>query len=228
MRQRVVGYVRVSTQEQVEGFGLTVQRKAIAEYCKTNDLRLVQTYSDEGISGSNGLDTRQGLTDLLAAAESPEISAIVVYRLDRLARDLLLQETMLVRLRAVGATVLSVSEPDVDSDDATRVLIRQVLGAVSQFERALIRSRMAAGKAAKAAQGGFTGGAPKLGYRSENRELVPDADEQAVLARIAELRADGLSLRAMAAVLDAEGLRPKRGGSWHAGNLARIVNRLSS
>ena len=92
--QRVIGYVRVSTQEQVEGFGLAVQRDGIRAYCKERGLRLVDIAADEGISGSNGLDTRPGLTEALLRVEDHEVSGIVVYRLDRLARDLLLQETV--------------------------------------------------------------------------------------------------------------------------------------
>lgn len=93
-----VGYVRVSTQEQVEGFGLDSQRKAIRDYCKQHDLRLVRIVADEGQSGSNGLDSRVGLVEALAAVKGREAQAIVVKRLDRLARDFVLQETLVVGL----------------------------------------------------------------------------------------------------------------------------------
>ena len=131
-----VGYVRVSTQEQVEGFGLEVQEKAIRDHAKANGLRLVSLCRDEGQSGSNGLDTRTGLSEALVALESGRAKALVVYRLDRLARDLLLQETLIARLRQAGAEVLSVSEPDVDGGGAepTRDLVRQVLGAIAQYD----------------------------------------------------------------------------------------------
>ncbi|HVC26070.1 MAG TPA: recombinase family protein, partial [Acidimicrobiales bacterium] len=134
--RKVLGYTRVSTAEQVDGFGLDVQRGAIERYCKDHGLRLVRVFSDEGQSGSNGLDTRVELAEALALVERGEVAGLVVYRLDRLARDLLLQETLMARMRQAGAEVLSVSEPDIDSDDATRVLVRQVLGSISQYERA--------------------------------------------------------------------------------------------
>jgi len=126
----VLGYTRVSTAEQVEGFGLTVQRRAITDYCEENGLRLVAVLSDEGVSGSNGLDARKSLSEVLAVVESGSVSGLVVYRLDRLARDLVLQETLMARLRKAGVEVLSVTEPDIDSEDHTRVLVRQVLGAM--------------------------------------------------------------------------------------------------
>ena len=55
--------------------------------------------------------------------------------------------------------------------------MRQVLGAIAEYERALIRSRMGAGKAAKLATGGYAGGRPPSGWRAEGKELVPDERE---------------------------------------------------
>ena len=121
--RKVLGYTRVSTQEQVTGFGLEVQRKAIKDYCNANGLRLVRTLTDEGQSGTNGLDARVGLAEALAIVERREVAGIVVARMDRLARDLLLQETLMARMRQAGAEVISVSEPEMDSDDPTRCLL---------------------------------------------------------------------------------------------------------
>jgi len=225
MTRKVLGYVRVSTAEQVDGFGLSVQRKAIAGYAKAAGMCLVRTFSDEGISGSNGLDTRQGLAEMLAVVESGQVSGLVVYRLDRLARDLVLQETLMARMRKAGVEVLSVTEPDIDSDDATRILVRQVLGAIGQYERALIRSRMAAGRAAKLAAGGYGGGRPPFGWRAEGRELVPEPVEQETIALIRRLSAEGLSSRQIAAKLDEAGHRPKAGQHWTSVGVLRVLQR---
>src|SRR5438309_11179607 len=84
---RAIGYRRVSTDEQVQGNGLEVQEQAIRWYCTDNDLNLIEVTSDEGISGSNGLDARVGLASALARLEAGEADCLVVYRLDRLARD---------------------------------------------------------------------------------------------------------------------------------------------
>ena len=89
----------------------------------------------------------------------------MVYRLDRVARDLLLQETVHARLAAGKAAVPSISEPALEGDDATRVLIRQLLGGIAQYERAVISGRMMAGKAAKVASAGYGRAAP-YGYKA--------------------------------------------------------------
>jgi DNA invertase Pin-like site-specific DNA recombinase len=222
--RKVIGYTRVSTAEQVNGFGLEVQERAIRDYCKAHRLRLVRVLSDGGQSGSNGLDDRVGLAEAIALVERKEVDGLIVYRLDRLARKLLFQETVMGRMRDAGAEVVSVTEPDIDSEDETRVLVRQVLGAIAQYERAVIRGRMMAGKAAKVAKGGYGGGRPRFGYRAEAGKLVPDPVEQEAVTLVRQLRADGLSLREIAARLEEAGIAPKAGGRWHPVTVQRILS----
>lgn len=223
--RKVLGYTRVSTAEQVEGFGLDLQRKAIRDYCKANGLRLVDIASDEGISGSNGLDTRAGLAGALLRIENQETSALVVYRLDRLARDLMLQETIIAKLRQAGGNVLSVSEPDIDSEEPTRVMVRQILGAVSQYERAVIRQRMMAGKAAKVARGGYGGGRPAFGSAAKDKALVADPEERETLELIRRWHGEGCSTREIVARLEDAGRRPKSGERWYPMTVRRIAER---
>src|SRR4051812_48241560 len=102
-RPRVVGYLRVSTDRQAEhGHGLDVQRAAITSWAKSKGVRVVGFLADEGISGSNGLDTRVALADALDLVRTGEVNGLVVYRLDRLARDLIIQETLLAEVKRLG------------------------------------------------------------------------------------------------------------------------------
>lgn len=224
-KQRVLGYTRVSTAEQVDGFGLEVQQRAITEHCRSRGLRLVDVLSDEGQSGSNGLDDRHGLAEALARIDAGEASGLVVYRLDRLARDLLLQETIVTRLREGGADIISTSEPDLGGADPTRDLVRQLLGAISQYERAVIRGRMLAGKAAKARKGGYVGGQPAYGTRAEDKALVADEGEAELVATVKRLRAEGRSYRDIATALDQAGYPTRRGGPWQAMVVRSIAQR---
>jgi DNA invertase Pin-like site-specific DNA recombinase len=128
--RRAIGYVRVSTAEQLDGQGLEVQRQAIRAHARTHGIRLVETIEDAGLSGAKGEEVRLGLGETLARLEAGQAEALVVYRLDRLARDLVLQETIIERLAKGRVEVVSVTEPDIAAGDATRVLVRQVLGAI--------------------------------------------------------------------------------------------------
>ena len=224
-KAKVIGYTRVSTAEQVEGFGLDVQEAAIRKYCKAEGLQLVAMLTDQGQSGSNGLDDRLGLAEGLARIEKGEASGLVVYRLDRLARDLLLQETVHARLEAVGASVLSVSEPAMTGDDPTRVLVRQLLGGIAQYERAVIRGRMMAGKAAKVAKGGYGGGRPAYGLKAAGGELVANPDERRIVEMVTFMRQRGDSYRQIAAGLTEWRLTTRTGGPWNPNQVRRIAQR---
>jgi len=240
---KVVAYLRVSTDRQAEeGLGLDVQQQAIRAWAKQHGHRVALWARDEGVSGSNGLDTRDGLLDALAALRSGQGKGLVVYRLDRLARDLIVQETLLGELRRMGAEVFSTSPSEAayltdDPDDPSRALIRQVLGAVAQYERAMIALRLRSGRRRKAERGGYAYGSPPFGWEAKDGELIEHPAEQVVLARIRELHGEGRSLREIAATLTAEGHRPrarkaKAGadinpeGRWHPETLRGIVGRL--
>lgn len=223
----VAGYARVSSATQVEdGLGLEVQEEAITRWCRDHGHRLEGIFRDEGVSGTVEGAERPGLGAALAMLEDGGADILVVYRLDRLARDLILQETMIERLALAGRSIVSVSEPDIAGNDPTRVLVRQLLGAIAQYERMVITARMKAGRMAKAARGGFAYGSPRFGWRAEHGELVPNPDEQQAVARIAELHRQGRSLREIAAALNEEGHRPKRSERWHPQVVARIVRRF--
>ncbi|MFP5377930.1 MAG: recombinase family protein [Acidimicrobiia bacterium] len=223
----VVAYLRVSTALQAsDGLGLEIQEQGIAAWCEAHGHRLVATHRDEGVSGDAEELDRPGLAAALAAVDGGA-EGLVVYRLDRLARRLFRQELVIHQLRQRGRTVLSVCEADIDDDDPTKVLMRQMLGAFAEFERAVIRSRLQGGRRAKAARGGFAAyGSPAFGSASRDRELVAEPAEQETIARIVELRSAGASLREISRTLAAEGRPAKRGGAWHPKTLARVLARL--
>lgn len=233
---RVVAYLRVSTDRQAEeGLGLEVQEAAIVAWAATHGHDVIAWCRDEGQSGSNGLATRRGLYDAMGALLDGSAVGLVVYRLDRLARDLVLQESLLSEAWRAGGRVCSTSPsedaylaPDGADGDPSRALIRQVLGAVAEYERAMIRLRLRSGKSRKAAKGGYIGGDAPFGYRAEKGELIEDEDEQRVRARIHALRAEGLSLRAVCMALEAEGFEPKRGARWHPQTISNVLRNVGA
>lgn len=222
-----IGYVRVSTAAQAEdGLGLEVQEEALRRWCAEQGVHMASLWRDEGISGTMELADRPGLGAAVAAIEDGTGDTLLVYRLDRLARDLVLQETVIDRVNQAGGQLVSVSEPDLNGQDFTRVMVRQILGAIAQYERMVILARMAAGRKAKASRGGYAFGAPGFGWRAVGRQLETDEEEQATMARILQLRADGWSLRQIGAKLEEEGRRTKRGGtSWDPSTIRRLLGR---
>ena len=230
---KIAAYLRVSTDKQAEaGHGLPVQRAAIKAWAAGHGHRIVGWHADEGISGSNGLDTREALAVALAELRQHRAAGIVVYRLDRLARDLIVQETLIGEIRKMGAEIFTTSAAEAgyladDPDDPSRKLIRQILGAVNEYEKSMIVLRMKSGRAMKAKQGGYAYGSPAFGQRTEGKQLVTDDREAAIAARIAELSAEGKSLREIASALNLAGDVPKRGAVWHPVTVSRVIARMS-
>lgn len=229
----LTAYVRVSTdkQAQEDKLGKPVQMKAIRDYARANGHRIVQWRYDDGVSGANGLDSRIGLPDALADIKDGTSKGIIVYRLDRLARDLIIQETLLAEIKRMGGQAFTTSKAeaeylDDDPNDPSRKLIRQVLGAVNEYEKSMIALRLKSGRRMKADQGGYAYGSPAFGQRAEGKALVTDETEQQAIARISELHQAGKSLREIIAVLDSEEIPPKRGARWHPQTVKRVIARL--
>lgn len=222
---QAIGYGRVSTEAQMDGFGPEIQRDAIVELARTNALDLVELFVDEGISGSEGLDTRRGLARALDYLAEHPGTTLIIPRLDRLARDLMVQESILADAWKAGAEVLSCSEtertycrPD-SPDDPARTLIRQVLGAVAAYERAMIRLRMTRGRRRLLDRQGWAGGPEPYGWS--------DAGEQAVLATIAQERRNGTPWKIIAATLNAAGTGKRNGQPWTAQEAQRTHARAT-
>jgi DNA invertase Pin-like site-specific DNA recombinase len=227
---KLAGYVRVSTADQAaNGFGLTVQKRAIRAWAKANGHRVVLMAQDAGVSGSNGIDRRVGLLEALDAIRGHEVDGLVIYNLDRLARLLHVQEGALGQVWEAGGKVFSVEDHGEilqdDANDPMRTAMRQMRGVFAQLERGLIRQRMAKGKEAKAERNGYTGGAPRFGFEARDRELVPNEDEQKIIARITDLHRAGGSTRSIAAILNGEGSTAKRGRPWNHVQVWQVLQR---
>jgi DNA invertase Pin-like site-specific DNA recombinase len=228
---RYVVYLRVSTDQQADtGRGLEVQEQACRAWLRGKH-RLTRIYTDAGRSGSADIGDRPGLAGALGELVDDRADALLVYRLDRLARDLVLQEQLLAQLHKLGKELRSCSPTEDanllhDPDDPARALTRQILGSIAQYERSMIRLRLKAGKARKALEGGYIGGAPPYGYAAVRGQLVPLPDEQKALKLMCRLVDRGTSYRGVVAELERRGI-PSRAPSrkWLPNTIWLIVNR---
>ena len=216
MDKKAFAYLRVSGRGQVDGDGFPRQLNAIDKYAAANGLKVRKVFREEGISGTKELENRPALQELLAAIDSAEVKVVIIEKLDRLARDLMVQETIIGDLRKRGIELVSVAEPDLCSDDPSRKLVRQIFGAISEYEKAMIVLKLRGARQRMKARTGRCEGMKAFG---EGRT------EKTVVRRILELRAGGLAVDKIAAILNAEDLKPKYGAKWYGSSVSNVLKR---
>lgn len=175
---KAVGYIRVSTQEQIDNYSLPAQESAIAAYCQAQGWELGEVYCDAGRSGKS-VAGREELSRMLDEATAGRFERCVFLKLDRLARNLKDLLAICDSLEASKVGIVSIHE-SIDTGTATGRMIRSILGAVSEFEREAIVERAKMGISEMARSGRLLGPLP-LGYRRENGEII--LDETAPLIR---------------------------------------------
>lgn len=219
-----VGYVRVSTDEQADsGLGLEAQRRRIAAYCEAQGWRLVETVTDEGVSGKT-LD-RPGLTRAVGMLQPGRI--LVALKLDRLtrggARGL---DELTERALAAGGDWATV-EGSYDTSSAMGRFMMRLVAEIAQLEREQTAERTSQALGVKRERRERLGTTP-LGFETVTaedgtRRVIRDEAEQETVRLARELRAGGLSLRRVGQELGRRGRRTKRGGQWSPRTVALLM-----
>ena len=209
-------YLRVSGKGQIEGDGFTRQLGKIQEYAAHHDLKLVKVFREEGVSGTTELENRPALVELLGALGASSTKLVLIEKLDRLARDLMVQETIIGDLRQSGYQLVSVSEPDLLQDDPSRKLMRQIFGAIAEYEKAMIVAKLRGARQRRKAKAGRCEGRKPFGHFE---------GESDTLRRMQALRSEGLGFDRIAEKLNTEGYKGRTGGCWHGMVVNRILSR---
>ena len=220
------GYVRVSTTGQVEeGVSLEAQQAKIAVWAELNGYELAGVFVDAGLSGGRA-DNRPQLLAALNAVAKVKGAALVVYSLSRLARSTADTLAIAAELEKSNADLVSLSEK-IDTTTAAGRMVFRLLASLAEFERDQVSERTKMALAHKKWRGERVGRVP-LGFElaADGKTLVPVAAELAVVKLVAELWAKGMSLRAIAAELDRQGVPTKAGqGKWQRSTIQRLVAR---
>jgi DNA invertase Pin-like site-specific DNA recombinase len=205
----VVGYARVSTEEQgLSGAGLVAQRRAIEAECERRGWSLVRI--EEDVLSGRTLN-RPGLTQALEACRSGEVSGIVVAKLDRLSRSLVDFAGLLVEAQSGGFNLVAL-DLGVDLSTPAGEFLASVMASAAQWERRIIGQRTKDALAIRREQG------VKLGR--------PPLPKDALGRRVALMRKRGMTLQAIADALNAEGVAPLRGGrQWRPSSVRAVLGR---
>jgi DNA invertase Pin-like site-specific DNA recombinase len=208
---RAVGYLRVSTSEQVEsGLGLEAQRAKVGMGAALRDWELVEVIADEGVSGTVAPEGRPGMARALSMLRAGEADALIAAKLDRTSRSAGDFARLMARARA-ERWHLVLLDVQVDTTTAGGKFVAQVLAAAAELERDLVAERTRDALAAKKRQGARLGRPVSL----------PDQ----LRRRIVRLRVrHGWSLPRIAARLNEEGVATAQGGwRWWPETVAAVV-----
>ncbi len=226
---KVIGYIRVSTEEQAsDGVSLASQREKIEGYAKLYDLELIGIIEDAGQSGKT-LD-RPGLQEALAMVRKGKVGGLVIAKLDRLSRSVVDWNTLIDGFfgERAGKQLFSVAD-SIDTRTAAGRLVLNVLMSVAQWERETIGERTKDALQHKIRKGERCGKV-RFGYAlaDDGKTLLPVPAEQEAIALIRRLKAEGQTLRDVAAELTRRGILTKEGHTrWTHTAVARILERAA-
>ncbi len=217
---KLVGYIRVSSESQADNTSLSEQCRRITAYCAAFGHELVQIFQEVG--SSKNAEHRPQFQAALEMVKT-QADGIVALKLDLIARNTrdvlaLVEDTLQPHNKA-----LVLLDLQVDTSTPTGRMILTVMAAVATLERDVINERTQGGRKAKAEQGGYAYGAPKLGQRAVAKTLVVDASETAVIALIQKHRRSDKSFSAIAAWLNAQKIPTKRGRAWHHATVKNVL-----
>lgn len=209
----------MSGKGQIVGDGFVRQLDSIRSYANIHDFKIQQIFREEGVSGEVGSCDRPAFAEMMAAVETCGVTTIIIEKMDRLARDLMVQEVTVADLKRQNITLISVAEPDLMAADSSRILMRQLMGAVAQYDKAQIVSKLRCARQRMKTRMGCCEGRKPYGVREGEGEVI---------SRMQDLRATGMGFDRIAAALDAAGVKTRTAGKrWHGNAVNQILKRAS-
>lgn len=208
---RCVGYVRISSEDQVGNFSLDAQRRAIEKWAHDQGGTLVKVYVDEAKTATT--DNRPGFQEMRRDARRGKFEALVVHKFDRLARNRANALAVKSLLRHdYGIKVFSVTEPSEDSDGPIGALMEGIMESVADWYSRNLATEVAKGKRERAQQG-YQNNQPPAGYdKAEDGSLTINPHEaEGIRLAFETYQQSGWSDTEIARLLNREGYRTKQG-----------------
>ena len=219
MAIKAIAYFRTSSDTNVgaDKDSTQRQRSSVVKYAKAAGYEIIAEYTDDGVKGADPVDQRPGFAAMLAHIAGNGVRHIIVETSSRFARDLIVAETGWRFLQDAGITLIAADSPDAFLDDGpTATMVRQILGAVSQFEKAALVAKLKGARDRKRAATGKCGG--RKSYKERSPETVALAKK---LYRY-PVHGHKRSLRDIAAELEAQS-HTSGGKRYAATAIARMI-----
>ena len=203
------------SEQSIEG-----QRKACYDFAERNGYRIIAEYIDRATTGTN--DSRPEFQRMIADSSKRQFEGIIVYQLDRFARNRYDSATNKAKLKKNGVKVLSARENI--TDDASGVLMESVLEGMAEYFSAELSQKVKRGMTLTAEKCEFTGSGVPLGYKIVDRKFVINKEEAPIVRRIFEMYLAGNTMVEIMQHLDNLGVKTKFGNPYGKNSIRRILS----
>lgn len=219
-KERICGlYLRVSTEDQArEGFSLSEQKERLEALCKFKDYKIYDYYQDAGISAKTG-NHRPEFDRMIDDAKAGKINTVIALKLDRISRSIYDWENLLTTSEKYDFDLICAND-DINTTTANGKMITRIMMSVSQNEIERTSERTKIGLSGAIKQGHIPARAP-LGYKHENKLLVPDPLTKDIVVRIYNMYFEGKTYFNIATIFNEEKVLGKT--NWKDTGILRII-----
>lgn len=218
---KAVMYLRTSSATNLDGDSEDRQKESIRKYADSQGIEIVQGAYDQAVKGSDSIHEREGFAQLIQYCIDNDVSVILCENASRFARDVIVQELGYRELKKLNLQLIPVDAPDYFTGDSPSLnMIRQILGAVSEFEKSNLVSKLrSARERAKARNGKCEG-------RKSLQELMGDSNYISMVKQVKSLRKHNKTYASIAGVLATKGyVQPQTGRPFNQSQIMRLIKR---
>ena len=218
---KAVMYLRTSSATNIEGDSEDRQKDAIAKFADSQGYEIVSGAYDQAVKGSDSIHEREGFAQLIQYCVDNDVSVILCENASRFARDVIVQELGYRELKKLNLQLIPVDAPDYFTGDSPSLtLIRQVLGAVSEFEKSNLVSKLRGARERIKERNG------KCEGRKSLAELMGESTFTSMMKSIKMLRKNSKSYASIAGVLASKGyVQPQTGRPFNQSQIMRLIKK---
>ena len=224
--EKVFVYLRVSTPGQIDGYGFDRQEETCRDFARKAGYEIIGVFREEGISGAKDKTERPAFQEMMTAILANGVKTVLVESMDRLARELRIQETLLIYLASKGVGLISARTGEnvteaIQGDPLRKALI-QMQGVFSELEKNQLARRLRKGREKAKQEKGKCEGRKPYGETPEEQKIV---QRIRAMRRTRKNKTPGMTLQEIADRLNGEGIKTKDGKTWTPVQIFNVVGK---
>lgn len=217
---KVALYLRYSSDRQTEQ-SIEGQQRVCSAFCQQNGHEIVKIYIDRALSASKDTEKRLQFQQMIRDSEKHIFEAVIVYKLDRFARNRYDSATYKAKLSKNGVRLISATEGI--SDDIEGIILESVLEGMAEYYSKELSQKVNRGLRESALKANCLGGYIPTGYKVANKKFVIDESGAAIVREVYALFTGGMSIAGIVRTLKTRGIRNSRGNYFSRTSIERML-----